>query len=40
MNFTFKYDCSWEINFLIVKVLYYILKALLIFGEVEGKFRI
>lgn len=29
MNFSFKYDCSWKINFLRIKVLYYILEALL-----------
>lgn len=40
MSFSFKYDCSWKINFLIIKVLDYILKALLAFGEVEGKLRI
>lgn len=37
MNFSFEYGCSWKINLFITKVLYYILEALLAFGEVEGK---
>lgn len=38
MNFSFEYDCSWKINFSIIKVLYNILEALLTFGEVGGKY--
>lgn len=37
MNFSFEYDCSWKINLSITEVLYYILEALLAFGEVDGQ---